>query len=250
MESNHIAYNYMSSFRRIDEILALPAGNYEEVDNLPDRDKLTFTNGYYANCTAVFVDIRDSSSLPGKYTRPVLAKLYRAYISEVVAILNGSELAREINIVGDGVWAVFRTPWTTDLDNVFELLAKINSLMMTLNYKLAKAGYDKGEIRAGIGADWGRALMIKAGFSGSGINDVVYMGDVVNRAAKLAAEGNKIYNPPFSSRNPPIFMSSGFASNLDEETQKKCCKPVFGKDCYTADVVDISMKAWHEANCI
>jgi class 3 adenylate cyclase len=44
-------------------------------------------------------------------------------------------------------------------------------------------------IRSGIGMSYGRALMIKAGFNGSGINDVVYMGDVVNRASKLAGLG-------------------------------------------------------------
>lgn len=46
-------------------------------------------------------------------------------------------------------------------------------------------------LRVGIGLADGRALMIKAGFSGSGIHDVVYMGQVVNPAAKLAALGRK-----------------------------------------------------------
>lgn len=63
-----------------------------------------------ANCTAVFADIRDSSALPGIYGRPALAKIYRAYLSEVVAIFNGLESAREINIAGDAVWAVVNTP--------------------------------------------------------------------------------------------------------------------------------------------
>jgi class 3 adenylate cyclase len=190
MDSNYRAYNYISSFSRIDDILALPAGNYEEVNALPDRDRLTFTNGFYAYCSAMFIDIRDSSTLPSKYKRPALAKLYRAFISEMVAIFNSATFAREINIVGDCVWGVYNTTLKSKIDEVFGLAATANSLAKTLNYKLGKAGYDT-PIRVGIGMSYGRALMIKAGHSGSGINDVVYMGDVVNEAAKLASKGSE-----------------------------------------------------------
>ncbi len=44
--------------------------------------------------------------------------------------------------------------------------------------------------------DYGRVLMIKAGFAGSGINDVVYMGDVVNRAAHLAHKAGRGWQQP------------------------------------------------------
>ena len=94
MDSNHKDYNHISSFARIDDILALSQSNYEEVKELPDRDRLTYTNGFYAYCSALFADIRDSSTLPDLYKRPALAKLYRAYISELVAIMNGNEQAR------------------------------------------------------------------------------------------------------------------------------------------------------------
>jgi class 3 adenylate cyclase len=241
MKSNYKTYDHESSFARIDGILATPAGNYVETNTLPDRDDLTYTNGFYVNCTAVFVDIRDSSSLPDLYTRPKLAKLYRAYISEVVAILNSTELAREINIVGDGVWAVFNTPGKSNISTVYEKICQINSLMKTLNYKLSKAGYDKGEIRAGIGAAYGRALVIQAGFSGSGISDVVYMGEVVNRAAKLAAMGNKDYNPP-------IYLGYTFHLNIKEAYQDLCSE-VWGQTYYTSSAVNSAMNNWHKENC-
>ncbi len=110
MDSNYKSYDYVASASRIDGILAQPRGNFEEVQKLPDRDDLTYTNGFYAYCSALFVDLRDSSTLPTHYNRPALAKLYRAYISELVAICNATPTAREINIVGDCVWAVYNTP--------------------------------------------------------------------------------------------------------------------------------------------
>src|SRR4051812_30829262 len=119
MDSNYESYDYLVSFKRIDDILSQPDVNYEEVDALPDRDRLTFSNGFYAYCSAMFVDIRGSSDLPSKYRRPTLARLYRAYISEVVAVMNGDSACREINIVGDGVWCIVNTPYKSYIDDVF-----------------------------------------------------------------------------------------------------------------------------------
>ncbi|MFF4251684.1 adenylate/guanylate cyclase domain-containing protein [Streptomyces sp. NPDC001663] len=241
MDSNYKAYNHVSSFSRIDDILALPSGNYEETHELPDRDKLTYTNGFYASCSALFADIRKSSSLPEKYKRPRLAKLYRAYISEMVAIMNGSEQAREINIVGDGVWAVFNTPYKRNIDEVFSVIARCNSLVKVLNFKLSKAGYSD-PIEVGFGAAYGRALMIKAGYSGSGISDIVYMGDVVNKAAKLAAKGSSGFLVP------PIMLDHDFNYNLNEDNQKLTERD-WARDCYTANVVNVAMEDWYKENC-
>lgn len=211
MDSNYKPYDHEASFARIDTILSAPSGSFEEVDSLPDRDKLTFTNGFYGYCSALFIDIRDSSSLPSVYKRPRLAKLYRAFISEMVANFNSLPNVREVNIVGDCVWAVYKTPNQADINEVFRLAFQANSLVMVLNYKIKKAGFET-PIRCGIGMSYGRALMIKAGFSGSRINDVVYMGDVVNQAAKLAAEGSKNWQPALQT-------DSLFYSNLNEHNQ-------------------------------
>lgn len=167
--------------------------------------------------------------------------LYRAYISEVVAIINGGEKAREINIVDDRVWAVYVTTTKPNIDNVFEITGKINSLMAVFNYKLKKAWLHQGEIKVGIGASYGRALMIKAGFSGSGINDAVYMGDVVNHAAKLAAKGNKDWANP-------IFISNLMHKNLKEKYADYCTKD-YVNDCYKADANNSLMNEWYEQNC-
>lgn len=63
MDGNYEPYDYLKSSERIREILNQPAGAFQEVDGLPDRDKLTFTNGFYGTCSALFIDIRGSSAL-------------------------------------------------------------------------------------------------------------------------------------------------------------------------------------------
>ncbi len=238
MDSNYKVYDYVASAKRIDDYLAQPPGNFEEVDSLPDRDRLTFTNGFYANCSAIFVDIRDSSSLPQHYNRPALAKLYRSYLSEMVAIFNSDPGTREVNIAGDAVWAVVNTPLKTDIDDVFRFAYTANSLMQLLNKKLAAAEY-KMPIKAGIGVAWGRALMVKAGYNGSGLNDVVYMGDVVNEAAHLAAKAH-------DGNAAPIFVSSDFQANLNDQNRGFLTYHQVHR-CYTGYVVHKAMNDWMDA---
>lgn len=172
MDGNYKSYDWVASNARIKEILDQPAGQFEETDDLPSRDKLTYTNGFYGRCSALFVDIRDSSTLTQNHKRPTLAKIYRSFISEMVAVLNGYEKVREVNIVGDCVWAVYNTPLTSDMDAVFSTAAMANTLLKLLNARFSKKGINP--LRIGIGVDWGRVLMIKAGYSGSGINDVIW----------------------------------------------------------------------------
>jgi class 3 adenylate cyclase len=136
---------------------------------------------------------------------------------------------------------VFNTPLKKHIDGVFSTAARANSLVKVLNYKLGKADYST-PIKVGIGMSYGRALMIKAGFNGSGIADVVYMGDVVNHAAKLAAQGSN------GSEVPPMMIGDVFASNLNEDHTKLVTKD-WARGCHTANAVNIVMNNWYKENC-
>ncbi|MGW2614684.1 adenylate/guanylate cyclase domain-containing protein [Streptomyces sp. NPDC001500] len=240
MDSNFKPYDHAASASRIRTILNQEDVNYTEADSLPDRDKLTYTNGFYAYCSALFVDIRGSSQLPTKYRRPTLARLYRAYVSEVVAIMNSDPYCREVNIVGDGAWGVYNTPRQRDINDVFSLAYTINSMVQVLNYELRRRRIDP--ISVGLGMSYGRALMIKAGYSGSGLHDVVYMGDVVNHAAKLASHGNK------TSVDDTLMVSDVFYGNLTDENKALLrWNPI--RNCWHGEVVNSVMEAWYKENC-
>ncbi len=85
--------------------------------------------------------------------------------------------------------------------------------------------------------------MIKAGFAGSGINDVVYMGEVVNRAAHLAHKAGRGWQHP-------LWVGDVFAQNLNDHNQgllKKAYDMQLGS-VRTGDVVHIAMNEWIEDN--
>lgn len=240
MKSNYISYDFEKSRKRIDEILDAKDTSYEEVEKIPSRDKLTFSNGFYVTKTsALFIDIRGSSKMATDYTRPVLAKIYRSYISECVAVINGNNDCAEVNIHGDCVWGVFDSQYKSQIDSIFSTAAKLSSVIDTLNCKYKKKNINP--ISVGIGMDFGRVLMIKAGYDGSGLNDVVWMGEVVNDARKLCAHGNRTYY------DNEIMVSSDFYNNLNDEN-KKLLTWNNNRSCYHGNVVNTLMDNWLKDN--
>lgn len=234
MEATNTFYNFEDSLDRIDEILNAGASNYTDSKTIPSRDKLTYTNGYYVYCTAIFVDICGSSDMTDTNKRPVLGKIYRSFISEMVAMFNDYDQCREISINGDCVWTVFETPMKDDIDAAFSAACRAGSLVDVLNFKLKNKKYTTYEVS--IGLDYGRALMLKAGYKDSGINDVIWMGDVVNSACHLCSEDRGFYGKR-------IFLSSVVYKNLCENN-KKLCKQ-YG-DKYHSDAVNVQMNNWIE----
>ena len=239
--TNHISYDVDKSSERMDEILNAGNENYSDSSSIPARSTLTYTNGYYVNITALFIDIVGSSDMTDEHKRPTLAKMYRSFISECTAIMNSNSLCKEISINGDCVWGVFETPYKSNIDTVFGITAQLNSLIKILNYKLRKKEY--GEISVGIGMDYGRALMVKAGYSGSGLNDVIWMGDVVNSACHIANKAGR-------DGKMPIIVSSCIYSNLNEANQKLLNSTYIDWTThYEGDLINVAMDTWYEEHC-
>ncbi|HEX8288743.1 MAG TPA: hypothetical protein VF556_12135 [Pyrinomonadaceae bacterium] len=235
MQATYSTYNFIESVERINEILSSSENNYEEKTSIPDRESLTFTNGYYVDASALCVDIRSSSLLSEKYTRPKLAKIYRCYVSEVVAVIKGNVKVNEIYIEGDGIWAVFNTPYQDDINNVFETGCEISSLIDILNFRFSK--HDILPINVGIGMTWGTALYIKSGYKGSGINEVVWLGKLVSEAHELCSNGNKTW------QDSEIMVSSNFYYNLNDHN-KNLLRYNPQRFCYHGNVINSVMDKW------
>lgn len=235
-------YKVEDSAFRMDEILDANDNDYEDNKNsIPSRDKLTYKNGYYVDVTALFIDIVDSSKLTDGHKRPTLAKMYRAFLSECVAIMNSWEMCKEISINGDCVWGVFETPKKLDVDNVISVVAQLNSMIKILNYKLRKKKYDT--IKVGIGIDFGRALMVKAGYCGSGINEIVWMGDVVNTACHLANKAGRDYRKP-------IIVTGNIYCNLNDHHKGLLSSYYDGEIIrYEGNIIRNDMEDWYKENC-
>jgi len=239
METSYSSYDYKKSIERVDEVLNSSDLNFIDSDSIPARSSLTFNNGYYVNISVLYVDIRGSKKLADNHKRPVLAKIYKTYISEVVAALKGNAGINEIYIEGDGIWGVFATPYKSDLDRLFSTAAQVASLVDILNIKFKKKNYS--QINIGIGLAYGSSLYIKAGYKGSGINEVVWLGKVVGEAAMLCSYGNR------NSSDKEIMVSSFFYDNLNDHN-KSLLNWNSIRECYHGYVVNTDMDKWVQDN--
>jgi len=228
MKVDSSIYDFSNSLIRIDEILNSSDYNYEDKKGIPSESSLTFKNGFYVDITVVFVDIRSSKELANQHKQPVLAKIYRSYISEVIAVMKGNSKINDIFIEGDGVWAVFNTTTKEDVQNVFKTTAQISSLINALNGKLKRKRYTP--IKIGIGIDYGKSLYIKAGYSGSSVNEIVWIGKVVGEAAKLANHGNR------EKYDYQTMISKKVYITLNEH-QKSLLKWNSHRECYHGNII-------------
>ena len=237
-----INYDFDKSVKRIDDMLNT-SGEFEKTDDIQKRKNLTYDNGYYLDCYALFVDIRDSSKLPSIHKKYVLTKLYRSYISEVTAIMQSYPNCKEINIVGDCVNGIFAYKTRDDVMQPFEAAYKINGIVKVLNYKSGKKGYQP--IKIGIGIAKGQALMVQAGYKGSGLNDVIWMGNVVNQASNLCGCANKNGNELINVSQEVYDDLQGKLGYNYVPYQNMLHKP-YGKDFYTGNIILRSIEEWLE----
>jgi class 3 adenylate cyclase len=235
VQATYAYYEFDKSRERIDEILTGVDASYEDHKGIPSRDRLTFTNGFYVDVTVMFVDMRGSKELAEKHKRPVLAKIYRAYISEVVAVMRDNINVNEVYIEGDGVWAVFNTATKQDIQGVIDTAGKITALVNVLNVKLARRGYSS--IKVGIGIEDGESLYIKAGYKGSNINEVVWIGRSVGSAAKMCGYGGAGW------LDGTTMISSRVYSDLDDQ-RKNLFAWSNTRNCYTGTFWNVVMQKW------
>lgn len=237
MEASYSNFNHVESAARIRDILGIPDSAFQERDAIPARTDLTFENGFYVNATALFVDIRESKKLGERYKLPHLARFNRVFVSEMVAVLRDHAEVREMFIEGDCVWALYNSDLKKNIDAAFSCAAQAISLTKIASHYLTKRGYEP--FRVGIGMHYGRALMIKAGHKGSGINEVVWSGKLVSRAAELCSLANKY--PAL-----PIMVSDVIYTNLNDHN-KRLLSWNQQHGCYHGDVINTVMNEWLSA---
>lgn len=239
-------YNVKDSANRMDEILNASNDDFaDNKDRIPSRKDLTYKNGYYVDVIVLFIDIVDSSKLSERHKRPVLAKIYRCFLSECVAILDSYKTCKEININGDCVWGVFQTTDNKNIECVINAAAKLVSMINILNNKLKRNNFD--EISVGIGIDIGVALMVKAGYTGSNLNEIIWMGDVVNSACHLANKAGRKLGWIYRKT---ILVSKKVYDKAFEDTQKllSMCT-IDGTIYYEGNFSWTNMDNWYKENC-
>lgn len=232
-------YNYRNSKANIVNILKSKT-LIEEKDKIPADQEFTYENGIRCWTSAIFVDIKSSSEL-FKTQDEKLARLLRAFTSELITIFQDFEQYNQIGIRGDCVYAIYSTSQKSDVNEVFHIATKTNTFMKMFNQLVSDNGY--GKIGVGIGLGCDEELIIKAGRSGTGINDKIWIGKAIIDASNLSSVANR-------HGYDKIAMSSCFYNNIKVDKSnkdwftEKYNSSYFDDTFYQCDVINIAFNDW------
>lgn len=219
-------YDYKAGKKRVKDILDNKLEVIEQ-NKVPSDESFTFDNGYYSWVSAIFVDIRDSSSLFSDEDKEKVSKIIRSFTSEIIEILRDDDNLREIGIRGDCVYAIYTTPKKDDIYELADKTFYINTYMKMLNKLLEDKGYPTIEV--GIGMSTAQELVVKAGRKDVGINSKVWIGDAVAKASNLSSLGNK------NGLSSIVYSSCSYTNFIDKLTEKNSEAKSWFKEHYSTD---------------
>jgi len=236
-------YDYKAGKNRVENILDCRT-EVIETYYIPSEEQFTYENGYYGWVSAIFVDIRDSTSLFQNTDKVKVSKIIRSFTSEIIEIFRNDPHWKDIGIRGDCVYAIYSTPSKEAIYEMVDKAACVNSYIRALNQLLTKRNYPS--LQVGIGVSSAQELVVKAGRKSSGIMDFVWIGKAVTTASNLSSLGNR-------KGVKPIVFSQLCYDNFIEQLSKKypSASSWFSKGSislfesyYSADLVDQDINKW------
>jgi len=233
-----MSYNYQEGQKRVREIMDCDNDIIDQ-DKVPKDSAFTFENGYKSWVTALFVDLRDSTTLFANDNKKKVSKIIRAFTSEIIDICNDDDNLREIGIRGDCVYAIYTT--TTQEEN-YEIINKafyINTFMGLLNEEMKLKSISS--ISAGIGISTAKELIVKAGRIKSGVNNKVWIGKAVTFASKLSAKGNK-------NNTKSIVIGEAFYNNIISQLRKNTQNQ--GVDSWFSEHHDVDLGKFYSCSIV
>lgn len=243
-----MAYDYEGARKRVIDILSSKT-EIQKVKSIPSSEgQFTYDNGITSWVGAIFVDIEKSTALFKDTKHEILARMMRAFTSEIISILSDDDNYRQIGIRGDCVYGIFSVPNKENLRDIISHACMINAFLKMLN-KVLKS-YSFPTINAGIGLGCSEDLIIKAGKSGTGISDLIWIGSAVIDASNLSSVAGR-------NGRDPIMMDYCFYNNIKDFDANKDHKfsyyihqasMVNGLETYSCNMVNTNFDRWIEEN--
>lgn len=238
-------FNYKESRKKVLEILDDKTDIRSESSIPRDESTFTYANGIKTWVGALFLDMRDSSIFFTENKPDVVARILRAYYSEIIKILEDNDIYREIGIRGDCVYAIYSVPQKSDLNAIFDDAITINTFHKMFQKILYQKNYPRFSIGIGLGAN--EDVVVKVGRKYTQHNDKIWIGDAVVNASNLSSIGDS-YN------GYPICVDSTFYFNIKDfpiyEGSKEKNSSFFvedyikGKTIYKCNVVNTAFVQW------
>lgn len=220
---------------RLKEMLA--TGEYtisdSEVIPGPGDNRVTFGNtGVRFSASTLYIDMRGSTKVLSQYKAHNVAKIHKAYLyTATTLIADAGGQIRSYN--GDSILAFFPKNLKATINSAVRTAMQIK-WMLNQDPVKEQFGQYQHTLDFGIGIDHGQIVCVKAGRSqNSNHNDLIWLGDAVNRATRLSDR----------ARSPNhVYISDVCRANLDDSIKLNNAA-----DRWTEDFVEYGgsrEKAW------
>ena len=171
----------------------------ESVWHVPSVDEVPFgPKGLLLETAFLYADLRDSSSITDAHRRGTAAKLYRAFLYAMAKVARRHH-GQIRSFDGDRIMVIFE-PRKSDDHFVCNNAVETGLEMVYCLYDVLRPGmarYD--ELDCGIGIDFGKTLVARAGLRGDANNNaLIWIGKAPNLAAKLSDIGRQPGNVAIS----------------------------------------------------
>lgn len=153
-------------------------------------------------------------------------------VKEMLMVMMDSNHCRDTLVVGNYIYGIFSTPFKTQIDEMLETIAKVNSARDLVVMKLKGKGIEAPKLR--IGADYGSVLRTTFRTQ-DGKPHYMWNGTRFKQLAILVEQQ--------MNEDKEIVVTERFKQNLKEDYQKYMMAQD-GK--YMANVRNIALKKWVE----
>ncbi|MBK9263121.1 MAG: adenylate/guanylate cyclase domain-containing protein [Polyangiaceae bacterium] len=220
---------------RLKEVLATGDYSITDSDSIPGPgdNRLTFGNtGVRFWASTLYIDMRGSTKVLNQFKAHNVAKIHKAYLyTATTLIADAGGQIRSYN--GDSILAFFPKNEKATINKAVKTAMHIKWMLTEDSVKKLFEPYQH-VLDFGIGIDHGQVLCVKAGLArNDNHNDLVWLGDAVNRAVRLSDRG----------RSPNcVYVSDICRTNMDGDT-----KLANGVDMWVEDFVEYNgsrERAW------
>ena len=238
MELYHESFDFEGMLKHVDEVLASDGDKIKKFPHIPDLDEMGNLDMFIATCSVVYVKMGIINlSLNNLAKNKVVTFRQRENFQRIVtSIMREHPKCCDFMMHDDEIVCFVDTPFQSDVNVLFEQLAKINSMLSILSKKSQNAGLDP--IRWGIGTHYG-SVYVSAQRYHDGSPSYTWSGKTYIRSRQLSEKA-------FQNETRAVWTSEVFYNNLKDE-YKALMRVEEGAD-YSANIINRLIQNWETEN--
>ncbi|GEM_PF-6494103 len=244
MEILHETFDFDRSLKDIDGILTVTSEKVHKFPRIPTLEEMGDLQLFVAVCTVVYVRLRlkqDMSlasfgaSVSGR--SQVITFRQRVLAQHLfVNLMREHKKCFDFMFFGDDMCCALDTTFQTDINELLELLAKLNSMLNILSRKSEKVGLLA--LEWGIGAHYGDSFVA--------VNRYQTQNERFNWSGLAFQTAFDLSNMALNDAPNTIYTSDVFYQNLKDKYKELLRKK--DTSIYTANIINRPIKDWQTEN--